>query len=461
MKMITKIIKRNALSSSVRNCSTNIEKAFETWKSIKNMENRVVRVSAISNYFNVSRTTLGRWVKKFEENGIVTRKGRPLKLNEEQTKKLKMWINKKLLEKKAPSIIEILDEANHLIREFNLQNFGSQIKQSEILSRKWVYGWVKRNHCFILDCKQTKKEKPPIKDEELTKYFFNLRFLIQKHRYKPGLIFNMDETAIYNNTSTEKIKVVTTDLTNNPIRNIPQINFHITAVVTVANDGTSLNTLMLDKRRTIKQDLVDNSNYTRLSFRKKIGENENALLIIDGAPSHRPDEGHLLCEKSKIQILFLPANSSHLLQPCDVVIFKGLKSYLKQQLFPTKYESFIENVSDGLQISLTRKKIHNSFEYTYITPFKSPIPLPNLKTQTQLTEPIKNPRISLGGDIVTGKNFREIIEKRKEERKSKRIQKEQANNQVILLNMVNVNKQDNKRKRLNNSNLNFQNKKIK
>ncbi|KAJ3440357.1 tigger transposable element-derived protein [Anaeramoeba flamelloides] len=229
----------------------------------------------------------------------------------------------------------------------------------------------------------------------------------------------MDETAIYNNTSTEKIKVVTTDLTNNPIRNIPQINFHITAVVTVANDGTSLNTLMLDKRRTIKQDLVDNSNYTRLSFvqsnsgymtktlfskwlknifipavdlkRKKIGENENALLIIDGAPSHRPDEGHLLCEKSKIQILFLPANSSHLLQPCDVVIFKGLKSYLKQQLFPTKYESFIENVSDGLQISLTRKKIHNSFEYTYITPFKSPIPLPNLKTQTQLTEPIKKP----------------------------------------------------------------------
>ncbi|KAJ3428100.1 hypothetical protein M0812_25732 [Anaeramoeba flamelloides] len=93
---------RNTLSSSVRNCSTNIEKAFETWKSIKNMENRVVRVSAISNYFNVSRTTLGRWVKKFEENGIVTRKGRPLKLNEEQTRKLKMWINKKLLEKKSP-----------------------------------------------------------------------------------------------------------------------------------------------------------------------------------------------------------------------------------------------------------------------------------------------------------------------------------------------------------------------
>ncbi|KAJ6244623.1 tigger transposable element-derived protein [Anaeramoeba flamelloides] len=299
----------------------------------------------------------------------------------------------------------------------------------------------------------------------------------------------MDETAVYNNTSTEKIKVVTTDLTNNPIRNIPQINFHITAVVTVANDGTSLNTLMLDKRRTIKQELVDNSNYTRLSFvqsnsgymtktlftkwlknifipavdlkRKKIGENENALLIIDGAPSHRPDKGHLLCEKSKIQILFLPANSSHLLQPCDVVIFKGLKSYLKQQLFPTKYESFIESVSDGLQISLTRKKIHNSFEYTYITPFKSPIPLPNLETQTQLTEPIKKPRISLGGDIVTGKNFREIIEKRKKERKSKRIQKEQPNNQVILLNIVNPNKQDKKRKRLNNSNLSFQNQKIK
>ncbi|KAJ6244624.1 transcriptional regulator [Anaeramoeba flamelloides] len=94
--MITKIIKRNALSSSVRNSSTNIEKAFETWKNIKNMENRVVRVGAISDYFNVSRATLGRWVKKFEEKGIVTRKGRPLKLNEEQTKKLKMWINKKI-----------------------------------------------------------------------------------------------------------------------------------------------------------------------------------------------------------------------------------------------------------------------------------------------------------------------------------------------------------------------------
>ncbi|KAJ3424590.1 tigger transposable element-derived protein [Anaeramoeba flamelloides] len=228
------------------------------------------------------------------------------------------------------------------------------------------------------------------------------------------MIFNVDETACFNNTDSVKIRVVTTEKIKNPIRKIPKSRFHITAVCTIADDGTYLPTLILDKRKTVERNFVDNFSTVPLSFvfsesgymnqnlfhlfitsillpnirqrRKKIGKNAKALLILDNAPSHYNSESIKICKKNLIQILFLPSNSTDFLQPLDVGCFKAFKSYIKRQLIDGTYESFLSTIRDGLQVSLTLKNIRNSFKTCGITPYETLVELPN---NTPIAKPKK------------------------------------------------------------------------
>ena len=59
---------------------------------------------------------------------------------------------------------------------------------------------------------------------------------------------------------------------------------------------------------------------------------EKALLILDGHGSHLSLALAKLASEMNVTILKLPARASHLLQPLDRVIFKGLKSFYEQKL---------------------------------------------------------------------------------------------------------------------------------
>ncbi|KAI1007918.1 hypothetical protein K3495_g313 [Podosphaera aphanis] len=59
---------------------------------------------------------------------------------------------------------------------------------------------------------------------------------------------------------------------------------------------------------------------------------DHRLLIMDGHGSHTSPEFLLLCKQNNIQLLFLPAHSSHVLQPLALGVFAPLKSRYRTQI---------------------------------------------------------------------------------------------------------------------------------
>jgi hypothetical protein len=56
------------------------------------------------------------------------------------------------------------------------------------------------------------------------------------------------------------------------------------------------------------------------------------LLILDGHGSHTAIDFLWYCKQNKIHLLFLPAHTSHVLQPLDLGVFALLKSRYRSQI---------------------------------------------------------------------------------------------------------------------------------
>lgn len=63
------------------------------------------------------------------------------------------------------------------------------------------------------------------------------------------------------------------------------------------------------------------------------------LLFLDGHKSHFSLELSEYCIKNEIHIFCLPPNATHILQPCDVSIFKPLKSFWKHVIRENKKDN--------------------------------------------------------------------------------------------------------------------------
>ncbi|KAI0998934.1 hypothetical protein K3495_g9265 [Podosphaera aphanis] len=85
-----------------------------------------------------------------------------------------------------------------------------------------------------------------------------------------------------------------------------------------------------------------------------------------------------LCKTNKIHLLFLPAHSSHILQPLDLAPFTVLKSKYRNQISdlsalndaaPVKKERFIKFYHEAREEGLSDKIIRPSWKATGLVPF--------------------------------------------------------------------------------------------
>jgi hypothetical protein len=68
------------------------------------------------------------------------------------------------------------------------------------------------------------------------------------------------------------------------------------------------------------------------SFTKPENSEQWRLFIIDGHGSYTIPEFMAECLSNKIWIVFLPAHTSHILQPCDLGFFPALKPNYRRKL---------------------------------------------------------------------------------------------------------------------------------
>jgi hypothetical protein len=96
------------------------------------------------------------------------------------------------------------------------------------------------------------------------------------------------------------------------------------------------------------------------------------LLVLDGHESHRSDAFEQYCKDQKIITLFMPAHSSHILQPLDLVCFAPLKKaygsqiekLVRDRISHITKEDFIPAFCDAFKKSMTENNILAGFQGT-------------------------------------------------------------------------------------------------
>jgi hypothetical protein len=101
--------------------------------------------------------------------------------------------------------------------------------------------------------------------------------------------------------------------------------------------------------------------------------NDAQLLIVDGHGSHTLDEFMTICYLNNVYLLFLPAHTSHVLQPLDLGCFSSLKAaYWRQvgEYMALTDETrvgkarFLEFYANARQIGLSKANIQSGWRAT-------------------------------------------------------------------------------------------------
>jgi hypothetical protein len=115
------------------------------------------------------------------------------------------------------------------------------------------------------------------------------------------------------------------------------------------------------------------------------------LLIIDGHGSHCSVEFQDLCKEKNIILLYMPAHSSHLLQPLDVACFSPLKRRYGDVVSGlvrncTNYiskERFLLAFKTAFNQSITKENIQASFRGAGLVPHDPQVVLSKLDVVLQ------------------------------------------------------------------------------
>ena len=101
------------------------------------------------------------------------------------------------------------------------------------------------------------------------------------------------------------------------------------------------------------------------------------LLIVDGYRSHTSDKFMIICYLNNVYLLFLPAYTSHVLQPLDLGCFSSLKAAYWRQIreFNTLTDEtkigkakFLEFYFKACQIGLNKTNIQSRWRATGLYP---------------------------------------------------------------------------------------------
>ena len=139
------------------------------------------------------------------------------------------------------------------------------------------------------------------------------------------------------------------------------------------------------------------------------------LLILDGHGSHETTEFLWRCLEHNIYLLFLPAHTSHVLQPLDLTVFSSLKRAYRKELqklsslidsTPMDKRNFLIYYQKARQDSITPSNINSGWRTTGLwavsiaKPLMSPLLLENSNKSTNpilpnaQETPIRHPEVS-------------------------------------------------------------------
>jgi len=223
------------------------------------------------------------------------------------------------------------------------------------LGTGWYRGFAKR-HPILTNrlAQKLSKERESVTKSDVRAYFYALVQATCKFQCTASNVYNMDETSF--KTLSKTRRVVAVHGSNNVWSTEPSTSYQLTVVAAVAADGAavppafilpglSCETTVLDKcpvaaalvttsaKAFINAEIV--AAWLTVFAEWKMAERgaAPAVLVVDNCSSHHMTYDTVAIGLAYgIRIVYLPANSTHLLQPLDVSVFRSFKSRVSRLL---------------------------------------------------------------------------------------------------------------------------------
>lgn len=168
---------------------------------------------------------------------------------------------------------------------------------------------------------------------------------------KPNQIYNCDETSFCHDPS--KTRVVGAINQKSQRKTSASGRENTTTLLCVSGDGRMLPLLCVFKGKHVMENWVNNEvptqtavsasergwmetklffNWFKDVFLSNIGNERPVLLLYDGHSTHISTNLIRLAQQNDVTIVKLPPHTTHVLQPLDVAVFKGLKQKWDKEL---------------------------------------------------------------------------------------------------------------------------------
>jgi hypothetical protein len=215
-------------------------------------------------------------------------------------------------------------------------------------SNKWVRRFLKRHPQLSLRTPHPlEKNRAAVSNTQIQDYYTILDSALDKLGIKddPTRIYNFDESG-FSGRERAREKIVVTKGTKHPYQPLVSISGHITLNLAISAAGKTCAPLLIFSKNLPRNDFSDgipddwsfsttksgyiNSeiflSWFRDCFVKQCGRSRPILVVMDNHSTHLNTDVIDLANKEQIELLCLPAHSTHLLQPLDVGYYHLLKT---------------------------------------------------------------------------------------------------------------------------------------
>lgn len=303
--------------------------------------------------YNIPVMTLSDYVKQTGTSRTVTFKkmGRKPVFTAQQENEMKEHIL--LLCRKFYGMTP--DSLKHSVFEYAERNkiknpFNKALKQA---GKDWMYGFLKRNPEISIRRPEATSINRILafNSQEVKLYFDNLTQVMNKHKFPPHRMFNIDETGINNVHRPGKILAAKGEKQVGAATS-GERGKTITICCCVSATGHYIPPMIIYPRQRMQAHLerggpsgtiykCSKSGWTNeelfqdwmVHFKEHAGATpENPLLLIlDNHSSHISLNVYNYCRENGINMVTLPPHTSHRTQPLDLTVFGPLKTALHKE----------------------------------------------------------------------------------------------------------------------------------
>lgn len=224
------------------------------------------------------------------------------------------------------------------------------------LSHKWWEGLKGRHPNFtcIRQKGRASRDKSDAEQNEdgILSFYELLENLMLKHNFTPSQVWNADETGT---SQKEGSSHVVGDKRDKVARaKVGSKAPHLTILACVSGSGEYSPPLFICQDKVDEEVLVNalpgstamtspsgyiseiifNEWFVKWIVWIRIKTSQTILLILDNCACHVRYSTILLAQKNNIELLSLPPNLTHILQPLDVSIYRSLKAQIRSSLLP-------------------------------------------------------------------------------------------------------------------------------